>query len=119
MSSARNAGLDTAAGEYIAFVDSDDYILPEMYEVLFRLIDENNADIAACSYQKVDEAGNPLQSDNTNDKDEILSGDEVLSMGMTRGVTYLIACSKLYKSSVFDDIRFPEGRLQEDEFTGG
>ena len=118
LSSARNAGLDTATGEYIAFVDSDDYILPEMYEVLFRLIDENNADMAVSSYQKVDEAGIPLQSKNTNGKDEVLSGDEVLSIGMKD--IDMMACSKLYKSSIFDDIddiRFPEGRLHEDEFT--
>ena len=117
LSSARNAGLDIASGEYIAFVDSDDYILPEMYEVLFRLIDENNADMGACSWQRVNEAGTPLLKQDTSPENEILSGDEVLSIGMTRGLTYVLAWNKLYKASIFDDLRFPEGRLHEDEFT--
>ena len=98
-------------------MDSDDYILPEMYEVLFRLIDENNADMAACSWQKVNEAGTPLLQQNTSTENEVLSGDEVLSIGMTRGLTYVLVWNKLYKASIFDDLRFPEGRLHEDEFT--
>ena len=48
VSSARNLGLDEAKGDYIGFVDSDDYIAPGMYEKLVELIEDNNADIAVC-----------------------------------------------------------------------
>lgn len=50
VSSARNRGLDVAAGDYIGFVDSDDYIDPDMYEVLYQFINHENADICCCGY---------------------------------------------------------------------
>ena len=53
LSSARNAGLDIIKGEYIGFVDSDDYIHPQMYELLYKQIIENEADISMCEFKKV------------------------------------------------------------------
>ena len=53
VSAARNAGLDLATGDYIGFVDGDDYIEPDMYEILMRIIDEQQVDIAHCGYQMV------------------------------------------------------------------
>ena len=49
-SSARNAGLDMASGEYIGFVDADDFIEPDMYETLMKNALENNADRSGCGY---------------------------------------------------------------------
>ena len=50
VSRARNHGLEVAKGEYIGFVDSDDYIEPEMYEILLNSIIESNSKIAICNY---------------------------------------------------------------------
>ena len=59
LSAARNAGLDVARGEWIGFVDSDDYIAPEMYETLYKAVQSTGADLALCDYAEVDEAGAP------------------------------------------------------------
>ena len=56
VSSARNAGLDVASGDYIAFVDSDDYVLPQYLEYLLEAILINESDISYCSYEKVDDS---------------------------------------------------------------
>lgn len=55
----RNEGLDTAKGDYITFVDSDDYIHPQMYELMMRKLREQNADVVACDYLELPENENP------------------------------------------------------------
>ena len=55
VSSARNFGLDHAKGEYIGFVDSDDFIQPQMYEFLYRAIQENDCEMSVCRYDKTSE----------------------------------------------------------------
>ena len=57
LSDARNAGMKIASGDYIAFVDSDDWIAPEMYERLLMAIKNDNSDIAACAVKMVWEDG--------------------------------------------------------------
>lgn len=64
--SARNRGLEEACGEYIQFLDGDDYFEPQMLEKLYDLIATHSADIAACSSRKVDEEGNVTESRNPN-----------------------------------------------------
>jgi len=53
VSAARNAGIDAATGDYLAFVDSDDYIEPDMYEKLVDAVIQNNADMAVCNYNMI------------------------------------------------------------------
>lgn len=62
LSAARNAGLDAARGGWIAFVDSDDAIEPEMYEALHDSAVKENADVAVCNFQLLDETGKNLQT---------------------------------------------------------
>lgn len=78
LSAARNAGLDVARGEWIGFVDSDDYIAPEMYETLYKAVQNTGADLALCDYAAVDEAGIPCLPPYTGLAQRIFTGRELL-----------------------------------------
>ncbi len=119
LSSARNAGLDIAKGEYIGFVDSDDYIHPQMYEILYDQIIKNKADISMCEFKKVSEFNkNELANKVVLNKEaEILNNKEaVYKLGENDSVTYVVAWNKLYKKSLFNNVKFKEGIIHEDEY---
>ncbi len=120
LSSARNAGIESAIGEYLAFVDSDDYISPEMIQKLHEALKANNAEISVCSFLHVDEQGTPIEGMNHNLSltDKVFSGKEAVSflqLGQ-KGYRFEYAWNKLYSTALFSDRRFPEGKLCEDAF---
>lgn len=116
LGSARNAGLDAVRGEYIAFVDSDDCIAPEMYQRLLCALHESKADLSICGYQKVVEGHEGGGLANTY-ASETMTGMQALEKLFTNDYVYFtIACNKLFKRSVFDSFRFPQGRLFEDGY---
>ncbi len=84
LSAARNAGLDAARGAWIGFVDSDDYIAPEMYEVLYQAVQSTGADLALCDYAEVDEAGTPCPQMHVSLSGGELTGQELLKRASGR-----------------------------------
>ena len=116
LSDARNVGLDMAGGEFIAFVDSDDALMPEMIEKLYQRIDKDRSDMAFCGYRQVNQNGDILSE--VVLPDNVLTGFDALKVSYeNQGVLYTIAWNKLYKIHLFRDIRFPVGKYHEDEFT--
>lgn len=110
ISSARNTGLEVANGDYIAFVDSDDYIELKMYEDLLNILKEYNLDIIDCGSFR---DKNGMITGGCNDGQiEIYEKDDALRLAMHDGFTSV--WNKLYKRDIVISIRFPEGRKFED-----
>lgn len=120
LSDARNAGIDVSAGQYMMFIDSDDYIDPKMLEILYERILNDGSDMALCNFLYVDENGTPIIEKNTElpIKNQIITtlSEAFLKLTGDKYWYYIIACNKLYKRFLFDEIRFPYGKQHEDEF---
>ena len=116
-SAARNSGLaalsDEAPENYVAFVDSDDYVEPDYLAFLYKLLKENNADIAQCGHYIVYSEKRYVPK-NKNCTLKILDQKCALESLCYNGIYDVTAWNKLYKLSLFSDLRFPEGRIYED-----
>ncbi len=111
VSSARNAGLDAAKGDYIGWVDADDFIAPDMFEFLLYLIQSHDADISECSYAEIkDEEVKPAQF---GGKLEVGTGNFLLEKFIAGDIFYGL-CTKLFKKGIFEKVRFPQERIFED-----
>ena len=113
-SSARNLGIANAKGAYLGFVDSDDYISPDMYELLYGAVCEYDAEITQVGRDEIDEQGNRLPNicEPPEEKVFIESGDFLREMLMHRGDCSF--CTKLVRRELFENGGFPEGELNED-----
>lgn len=117
LSAARNAGIEVAHGEWLGFVDSDDYIAPQFYEKLYQTAQRTDTDCVMCSVQNVDESGKPIDSALMRVADEVKTGQEVLrKIGRDDVTPYLTAWNKLYRRKLFNTLRYPSGRQNEDVF---
>lgn len=112
LSDARNFGIDRATGDYLGFVDSDDYVMPSMFEEMAYLAEKHQSKMVICNIQKVDQNGNITQKltqiPNMPEKIDLEKNLSVFS-----DLSYF-ACNKLFKKELFREKRFKKGVHFED-----
>jgi len=113
LSGARNYGIERASGDYLSFVDSDDWIESDMIENLYSVAVKTDADMVFCGYSK-DFASKEITAPA---KQQIWTGTESVK-ALIEGDIFPFAWGKLWKKSLIKDKRFPEGRRFEDVLTG-
>ena len=113
LSDARNAGIEIASGDYLIFVDSDDYIVSDMVEQLIYMAEESGADIAACGYSG-DESG---LSHEIERKFSVATSAEALKYILIEKKINTSASTKLFARELFCEVRFPVGKIYEDYAT--
>ena len=114
LSDARNAGIEAAKGDYIGLVDSDDYIKPDMFEVLVGNLEKYQADISMCGYADV--YVNRIRKDNLDRKVYEWDQEEAIYQILLGKLLSVHAVTKLYKRRLFDNVRYPVGKVSEDAY---
>lgn len=112
LSDARNVGLKKAIGDYIGFVDSDDWIEANMYEVMLNKILENDYDIVSC--------GHFVEYQNKSCKvcygNKVIEKSNIVKDYYSENNVFYGPCMRLYKKSIWENLKYPEGKLYEDVF---
>ena len=112
LSDARNVGIEASIGMFLAFIDSDDYIDPIMFQTMFDLAEKHQSEIVMCDLVKVDENGNEFrdlpQSPQLPDKIILKENFTIF------GEMSCFACNKIFKKSLFNQHKFKKGIHFED-----
>lgn len=115
LSDARNAGMAIASGELIGFVDSDDWIREDMYQLLLDNMSENDSDISCCGVKMIWDDSTPDRM-LTQEGNFVLESDDAMRAVICEEKVKQPVWYKLYKFNLVKDIKFPVGKYHEDVF---
>ncbi len=113
VSAARNTGLGAARGEYISWMDSDDYYVPTALEKLLCAIETHNLPIAVCNYANIFPDGNSSVRYKFIDHDRVYSRETAMGMVLGIAITPVVWANLMHRS-MWENVVFPEGKLFED-----
>lgn len=113
LSSARNKGLDIASGDYISFVDSDDWVADDFIETLLDNAEKENADISIIGYTMVWNSGKSRRF-SYDEQYFVFDTEQAVRELLIQEKFQCMVCQKMYRASIFKSVRFPEGKLYED-----
>ena len=108
VSRARNVGLNIAKGDYISFVDGDDYICKDMIKKMVENIEKNNFDMSICGYRIFSDESSKTKISDSSEKNIIMNSDEVLKKIFNSNEINGFLWNKLFRKSIFEKIRLPE-----------
>lgn len=111
LSAARNAGIEIAKGRYIGFVDSDDYIAEDMYELLYTNLKKEDADLSTVGFLDVYAGKEPVIKEKKYIVTDMVGAAKITFEGKLSTIS---ATNKLYKREIFDHVRYPVGMITED-----
>lgn len=114
LSDARNCGIDIAKGNYILTIDSDDYVDLEIVEFLYNDLKKHNADISTCLPLEIYENSSENLKNNCENKNTVLDTQTALENLMYLKDVTVSAWGKMYKKELFENVRYPKGKLYED-----
>lgn len=118
-SDARNRGLEESGSEYIAFIDSDDFVDPRYLETLYGIAKEYDADLAICDMRDVLDGQGPETA--AKEKDAPLQAESISKaeayrrMFIVDGMS-VVSCAKLFRRKLFRNVRYPVGEISEDSY---
>ncbi len=115
VSKARNTGLDAVTGDLIAFVDSDDHCRENMLEILYADMEETGAELVVCAHEEGPETFSGKISEKTELK-EYMDTEKFMMLFNEHKDESVVLWGKLYKRELFEGLRFPEGKIHEDEY---
>lgn len=113
---ARKSGIEVTDTEFIAFIDSDDWVEPEMYEELYRAITASNADIASCGFYRTDENLISTVERQAFETGTVLSAKEAFHAIHLRQDIFPFMWNKLFRRELFADIDFPQGNFTGEDY---
>jgi glycosyltransferase involved in cell wall biosynthesis len=119
VSDARNLGLDKATGNYLGFIDPDDYVLPGFYSALMSAMKAHDADIVLCGFMRIGRNGKKLVPEKsiTVQELEVWENDKILqALYQSNQMILSVVWNKLYKKELFKGLRFPSGKYMQDNY---